>query len=295
MNIYHLRYFVTLAHLEHYTKAAAILNTTQPNLSYAISSLEAELGVALFEKDGRNIVLTKCGKDFLTSVEQTLSLLDSGTHKMQLIGRGEGLVEIGFLRTLGVEYIPLILSDYLLSANDKNITFNFNSGVTADLITKLKDKVCDVVFCSYVENEPKIEFIPIATQDLVLIVPNDHVLAAKTEVDLVETIPYPQIFFACRSGLRPIIDNLFRKIDASPPIAFEIEEDQVIAGFVAAGFGIAIVPYMPILNQLPVKTLTINNPSWERHFYLAYLKNQYQTPVVSDFIQFIQKKGSSQI
>ena len=62
MNLYHLRYFVTLAHLEHYTKAAEILAITQPSLSHAISSLEKELGVKLFEKDGRNVVLTKCGQ-----------------------------------------------------------------------------------------------------------------------------------------------------------------------------------------------------------------------------------------
>ena len=65
MNLYHLRYFVTLAHLEHYTKAAEILSITQPSLSHAISSLEKELGVKLFEKDGRNVVLTKCGQAFL--------------------------------------------------------------------------------------------------------------------------------------------------------------------------------------------------------------------------------------
>ena len=52
MNLYHLRYFATLAHLEHYTKAAEILSITQPSLSHAISSLEKELGVKLFEKDG---------------------------------------------------------------------------------------------------------------------------------------------------------------------------------------------------------------------------------------------------
>lgn len=50
MNLYHLRYFVTLAHLEHYTKAAEILAITQPSLSHAIASLEKELGVKLFEK-----------------------------------------------------------------------------------------------------------------------------------------------------------------------------------------------------------------------------------------------------
>ena len=52
MNLYHLRYFVTLAHLEHYTKAAELLSITQPSLSHAISSLEKELGVRLFEKEG---------------------------------------------------------------------------------------------------------------------------------------------------------------------------------------------------------------------------------------------------
>lgn len=50
MNLYHLRYFATLAHLEHYTKAAEILSITQPSLSHAISSLEKELGVKLFER-----------------------------------------------------------------------------------------------------------------------------------------------------------------------------------------------------------------------------------------------------
>ncbi len=69
MNLYHLRYFVTLAHLEHYTKAAENLSITQPSLSHAISLLENELGVALFEKEGRNIVLTKYGKIFLKDVE----------------------------------------------------------------------------------------------------------------------------------------------------------------------------------------------------------------------------------
>ncbi len=211
MNLYHLRYFVTLAHLEHYTKAAAQLNTTQPNLSYAISSLEAELGVSLFEKDGRNIVLTKCGKDFLSDVEHSLSILDSGVLKMQLIGRGEGLIEIGFLRTLGINYIPLTLSSYLKTEDGKNATFHFHDGITADLIPMLKDKTCDVVFCSYAKDEPDIEFVPVAAQDLVLIVPKDHPLADRTEADLSETLPFPQIFSTQEADFVPLWTACFKK------------------------------------------------------------------------------------
>lgn len=64
MNLNQLHYFVTLAYMEHYTKAAKELSITQPSLSHAISMLEQELGTYLFEKQGRNVVLTKYGKVF---------------------------------------------------------------------------------------------------------------------------------------------------------------------------------------------------------------------------------------
>ena len=64
MNLNQLHYFVTLAHIEHYTRAAEMLSITQPSLSHAISMLEQELETNLFEKRGRNVVLTKYGKVF---------------------------------------------------------------------------------------------------------------------------------------------------------------------------------------------------------------------------------------
>ena len=65
MNLTHLRYFVELVNTRHYTKAAKNLCITQPSLSHAIAQLESELGVPLFEKDGRNITLTRFGEQFL--------------------------------------------------------------------------------------------------------------------------------------------------------------------------------------------------------------------------------------
>ena len=65
MNLSQLQYFRTLAKEEHYTRAAQILSITQPSLSHAIAQLEQELGTRLFEKKGRNVVLTRYGKIFL--------------------------------------------------------------------------------------------------------------------------------------------------------------------------------------------------------------------------------------
>lgn len=65
MNLFYLKYFVELAHVRHYTKAAQNLCITQPSLSHAIAQLENELGVPLFEKNGRNTTLTRFGREFL--------------------------------------------------------------------------------------------------------------------------------------------------------------------------------------------------------------------------------------
>ena len=288
MNLYHLRYFVTLAHLEHYTKAAQKLSITQPSLSNAISLLEEELGIRLFEKEGRNVVLTKYGKIFLNSVEKSLDILDSSVKELKNIGIGEGKIDLGFLRALGTEFIPKVCQDFLYKNTNKDIKFNFNTAsTTSDIIEGLKNRNYDIAFCSKIEKESDIDFTPVANQKLVLIVSLDHPLAKKDSVDLRETIEYPQIIFNEKSGLRPIIDNLFKKINEKPCISYEVEEDQVIAGLVAKNFGIAIVPYMNILNFLDVKSLDIKYPSWERNFYIANLKDTYLSPAVREFKNFV--------
>ena len=204
MNLYHLRYFSTLAHIEHYTKAADILAITQPSLSYAISTLEEELGVKLFEKNGRNVTLTKYGKVFLNDVEEVLNRLDSSVNSLKLAGKGEGCIDVVFLRTLGIDFLPKIMRGFLEENPTKKIDFNLycDKVLTSDILNGLKEKKYDLGFCSKLDNEPLIEFIPVARQELVVIVPLDHPLAVKDEVRLEDTIPYKQIIFKKRSGLR---------------------------------------------------------------------------------------------
>ncbi|MBV7272923.1 LysR family transcriptional regulator [Clostridium thailandense] len=287
MNLYHLRYFVTLARLEHYTKAAEELLITQPSLSHAISLLEKELGVSLFEKEGRNVVLTKCGKIFLDDIVKSLEILDSSTKTLKMISSGEGRIDLAFLRTLGTDFVPEITRSFLQANQEKSIEFHFHTRATsADIIQGLKERKYDIAFCSKLDKEQHVEFIPILKQELVLIVPPDHPLANKDTVDLVDTIPYPQIFFTHTSGLRPIIDNLFEQIGEQPKIIYEIEEDQVIAGLVSKSFGIAVCPNMPILNFMNLKVLQITSPSFERIFYLAVMKDKFLAPVVYQFKNF---------
>ena len=135
--------------------------------------------------------------------------------------------------------------------------------------------------------QKNIEFIPVSAQKLVLIVPSNHELAKYDSITLEQTVEYPQIVFSSKSGLRQIIDNLFDSIGKKPQITYEIEEDQVIAGLVSNNFGIAIVPYMPILKFMDLKTIEIKSPTWERNFYLAVLKDKTLTPIAENFKSFV--------
>lgn len=287
MNLFHLRYFTKLAQTQHYGKAAQQLCIAQPSLSHAIAQLEAELGVKLFERQGRSSVLTQQGNLFLDYVQRSLEILDNGIYAMEKIACGEGIIQLGFLRTLGVSFIPELAAGFLKTQNDKKIRFEFHSAISAPLINGLKEEKFDVVFCTKKEQEKSVEFIPVSKQDLVLIVPRNHPLSNRYTVDLIETIPYPQIYFAPASGLRDVVDKLFDKIGEKPKIAYEVEEDQVMAGLVAQNFGIAIVPYMEELLRLNVKIIQISNPYWERNFYMATLKDHYLPPVVQLFKQFV--------
>lgn len=291
MNLLHLRYFVELAHTRHFTRAAERLCITQPSLSHAITQLEAELGVPLFERTGRTTVLTRFGEQFLTCAQQTLSALDEGVDALQRVARGEGLVRLGLLRTLGVDFVPGLAARYLRENPDRNIRFTFHTGVTQQLLDGLMEKRFDLVFCSQPPAELQLTAVPVGRQDLVLIVPRGHPLAELHTVDLAQALPYPQVYFAKGSGMRNVVDGLFAQIGGTPQIAYETEEDQVIAGLVAQGFGIAVVPYMEMLLRLDVKILQIGCPVWERNFYLVSNDKGYLPPAVRQFRQYVLNGG----
>ncbi|MGL4546672.1 LysR family transcriptional regulator, partial [Eubacterium aggregans] len=118
---------------------------TQPSLSHAIAAMEDELGVKLFEKEGRNVVLTRFGHIFLQDVERALAVLDGAITTMQMAGSGSGSIELGFLRILGTEMVPQIIRGFLNQNIEKDIPFSLNTGITFDLLTDLVKRRLDIV------------------------------------------------------------------------------------------------------------------------------------------------------
>ena len=295
MNLDHLRYFVKLAEVRHYTRAAEQLCISQPSLSHAISQLEAELGVPLFEKSGRNTTLTRFGEEFLECAQRSLDTLDVGIESLQRTARGEGIVRLGFLRTLGVDYIPQLTSDFLAADPNSGVQFSFHSGLSSGLIDGLLQRKYDLVFCSEPDPSLGLTAVPVTTQELVMIVPRNHELAGRGSVDLGETLEYPAICFAEGSGLRRVVDRMYDKVGGRPASVIETEEDEVIAGLVAAGFGVAVVPNMDMLHKLDISVLKISSPPYRRDFFMVQDDSVFLLPAAQRFRSFVLGKTSGMV
>lgn len=144
MNLDHLRYFEVLAQLEHYGKAAEKLHISQPNLTYAVSQIEQELGAPLFEKAGRSIRLTRYGHEFLRVVKSSLDVLDSGTRAVREASQNGGLILLGSIRTLGTTLVPDLMRNFQ-AQTDFDVRFQLRSenGFSASLLKAVEEKRLD--------------------------------------------------------------------------------------------------------------------------------------------------------
>ena len=89
------------------------MNITEPSLSRSIAALEDELGVTLFEKRGRNVILTKAGEIFLEHVSTILDDVKRAENKMHQIATDGGHIDIAYVSPLAKVFIPTIVRSFL--------------------------------------------------------------------------------------------------------------------------------------------------------------------------------------
>ena len=184
MNLSQLRYFRKLAQVQHFTRAAEELFITQPALSNSIKQLEGELGIPLFEQHGRNVRLTKFGKEFNEYVSEGLDVIDKGIQVAQEHANSlSGTIDIGTIFTSQADYLPALLREYRCRYGT-HVDVRLYQGLTQGLIEGLTDGTYDIVIAAYVENRPDLEFIPVLSQNLVAIVHEESPLTKKQSISL---------------------------------------------------------------------------------------------------------------
>ncbi len=292
MTFNQILYFQTIARYEHFRLAAEELHISQPSLSRSIANLEQELGLILFERRGRGAALTKAGRLFLTHADRILQEVELAKRQMQKLSDASGNVDLAYVFPLAGSYIPHIVRQFLEHEGSPDLTFSFHQSHTAEMIEGLKSERYDIIFGSYIEHEPDIRFIPVLTQEMAVITPPGHPLAARGAVSLKDLEQYPLIGYDHSSGLGMYTRNVYVSHSLNPRIVCESPDENAIASLVAENFGIALIANVEILRHFKVEILPLADLSLTHTVYLACLKNRYQIPAVKSFIKFVESTAS---
>lgn len=284
MTLNQLEYFQKVATLQHFRQAAELLKISQPSLSRSMSLLEEELGLMLFEHQGRNVVLTKSGRVFLEHVNRILEEVHIAEHKMKQLAGSGGHIDIAYVFPLANYYIPHTVRSFLDIDRNKHVTFNFNQTHTADMIQGLKSDRHDVIFGSFVADEPDISFVPILNQNMVVITPKEHPLVQKESVCCSDLTDYPLIGYDRYSGLGGFTRNFYKEKKLKVNIVCECPDENAIA---------ALVAKVDAVDQANVTVLPLADADLTHTVYMGYIRDKYQIPAVKRFIQFVKRDGKA--
>lgn len=285
MDLLQLKYFQVVAQHEHMTRAAEELGIAQPSLSKTIAHLEEELGVTLFDRQGRQIRLNQFGRAFLKHVERILMELDTGKREIaEMAGLAHGRI---ILSIVGVQLLPDLLSGFL--AHHPHVTFRLFQYSTLKSLHQLESGEIDFCISSPSIEQAGIHSIPLMSEEIFLVVPAGHHLAERRSICLSEVANEPFILLTPGHGMRDLTDYFCQQAGFTPNIAFEGDEPASIRGLVDAGLGVTFIPALSwiTLGGTSMIRLRIEEPICQRTISLSWLEERYLSQAAREFRQFV--------
>ena len=289
-----LEYFLVVARTQNISRAATEVGLTQPALSRAIANLEVTLELPLFQRVGRSTILTRFGNVFRRRVERALGEIDDARRELaDLVSADRGMLGLGFVPTLGVDYIPNAVRRF--KDGHPNVRFSFSQSSSAELEAKLLHGELDLIFTPRVVSDAVngIRWSLVDEQELILITPHSHPLMSMSKVALSDL--RAEQFVSMKEGhrFRQFTDGLFNKAGFTPHYSFEGDDLSSLIGFVSAGFGIAIVP--PVCATSPrVASLRIVKPIPRRSIGMGWIDSRYFSASARLFRDFVLESRQQQ-
>lgn len=281
MDLLQLQYFCEIAKQENVSKAASALHISQPSLSKSLSSLERDLGVKLFDRVGKNIVLNRHGKLAYTEISQVLNILNN--LQLQLSDIGEACGDIKLLTLAATKVMPNLLLDFYLQY--PNINIHIKQAATYDL-QQAHDY--DFVVSATPGKYDQLTNIPLLHEDIVLAVNKNHPLARKKSISLSEAANESFISYSAGPSIRTLTDSLCLQAGFSPNILLECDAPSNYRSFMQTGLAVCLLPYQTqrALFSSDIVPVYLKDPICKRNIYLSYPKGKYLNTAMTIFQNF---------
>lgn len=216
-------------------RAATRLNRVQSNVTTRIKQLEERLGVALFRRQGRSLVLTAEGHSLLVHAERLLRLADEAESELKS-GPARGPFRLGSLESTAGSRMPAVLSRF--HARHPGVVIELSTGTTGALVQRVLDYRIEAAFVSEPFTAPQLNSLPVFDEELVLITARGHAPVTRP-VDLERST---LLAFAQGCSYRKRLEDWFGAANVLPERVLEFASYPAIIACVAAGTGCAIAP-----------------------------------------------------
>ncbi len=286
LNYNHLRYFWAVAHEGNLTRTAERLNVSQSALSTQIHKLEHQLGHKLFERRGKQLVLTEAGRIALDHAD---SIFATGEELLDTLkesgGAARQMLRVGAFSTLSRNFQVAFLRPILGRADVEVI---LRSGGLAELFQALEALRLDVVL---VNRAPARDSVTpwishaIAEQRVSLVGTPDRVGDGGDLRDLLER--HPIILPSLDTGVRTGFDALVDRLEVRPQIAAEVDDMAMMRLMAREGIGLAVVPPIVVRDELANKRLVeaAKLPGISETFYAVTLARRFPNPLVRQLLK----------
>ncbi|MVP02328.1 LysR family transcriptional regulator [Paenibacillus lutrae] len=295
MELRQLQYAVQIAIERNFSRAAEKLHIAQPSLSQQLSKLEREIGVLLFQRSTNSVELTHAGSIFVEKAQSILDSLEQLKQEMEDISlMKKGRLVVGSMPITGSTIMPYVLPAFQAAYPDIEVILVEETSSNLEKLT-LSGQT-DISLLALPMQEDTLVYTPLLDEEIVIAFPPNHPLAIRhlnsgKPVDIADLENESFIALKKGQGFRKINVKLCQDAGFTPRIVFESSNMETVQSLVAAGMGIAFVPYLISKRNRselsPVHLPLHNHPS--RTLVIAHRKGRYLSKASEAFIQTMQK------
>jgi DNA-binding transcriptional LysR family regulator len=287
-----LKIFHTVARLLNFTKAAEELHMTQPAVTFQIRQLEEQFNTRLFDRTHNKVTLTEVGKQLYSYSDRILKLYEEMTRKItEMTGDVSGAVTLGASTTIAEYMLPLLIGEF--KNKFPEVMINLRESNTEEIVSMVENNDIDLGIVEGSVNNKNLIVEECKMDHLVVIMPNDHMLASEKRLRVEDFVSYPFISRELGSGTQEVITNYVEKHGNGEDlnICFELSSPEAIKGAVEAGMGLSIVSRATIIKELKLGTLTAVElrPSLERPFSFVRQRYKFKSRAADQLLSFAQE------
>jgi LysR family hydrogen peroxide-inducible transcriptional activator len=286
MNIRDIKYFVAVAKIGHFGKAAEHCFISQPTLSGQIKKLEEELGVVLFERTRRSVVITPLGKQILIHAQLLLEQVNA-IQQLANIHRDPFIepLRIGIIPTLSPYLLPIILEP--LQRYYSKLKLIISEDLTDSLYKQLRDHKIDAALFATIPSDADIETTPLFDEPFWLAYPHGHRLSVQSEITHADLETIELLLLADGHCLTQQVMKVCQQVkerSLSNIADVRATSLETLLQLVGAGFGCTLVPALavPRIQMLNTNVIlrALSLPDSFRQIHLVYRCTYPRQPVL---------------